>query len=138
MKIYKKLLVIAAILFFAACSKQNGEIIDVFGDPGVLVGKWKLSESLADPGDGSGEWTKVRKSPDYYIEFKAGGEVSGNAVPDYAVYSVKDSAIITFTKADGITYQNYAYQLKDGKLQMSPAGPIMCFEPCGSRYVKVR
>ncbi|NEU07608.1 hypothetical protein GZH53_04710 [Flavihumibacter sp. R14] len=136
MKIYTKLLVIATTLIFAACSKENGEIIDVFGDPGVLVGKWKLSETLNDPGDGSGEWRKV-KGTDYYIAFKANGEVSGNALPGYAVYSVRDSTVITFTKADGITYQNYSYQLKDGKLNMSPAGPIMCIEACGSRYVKV-
>ena len=132
------MLAIAAIIFFAACTKENGEVIDVFGDPGVLVGKWKLSETLVDPGDGSGEWKKVGRGFDYYIDFKANGELAGNGLPGYAVYSVKDSTIITVTKADGVTYQNYSYQLKDGRLSISPAGPIRCIEACGSRYVKVR
>ena len=138
MKAFKNIYLIAAILFFAACAKENGEIIDVFGNPAVLIGKWKLSETLADPGDGSGEWKKVGKKFEAFIEFKANGAIAGNALGDYSTYSVRDSSVIAVTKADGVTYQNYAYQLKDGKLNLSPAGPIMCIEACGSRYVKVK
>ena len=136
MKIYSRLLIIVAILVIAACSKENNEIIDVLGNPKVLVGKWKLTESLNDPGDGSGKWTKVSGSNVNYVEFKADGQLSGYG--DYKTYTVKDSTILTFTKADGVTYQDQRYQLQNGMLSMSPAGPIWCIEPCGLRYKKVQ
>lgn len=134
MKIYTKLLAILAILIIAACSKENNEIIDVLANPEVLVGKWKLSETLSDPGDGSGKWTKA-SGKSSYIEFKANGELGSYG--DYQTYAVKDSSILKFTEADGLKYQNYSYELKDGKLSMSPAGPIWCIEACGARYIKV-
>lgn len=137
MKIYTKLLVIAAILFFAACSKDNTESVDLFVDPAVLTGKWKLSETRMDIGDGKSEWELVDKGTGKYIEFKENGSLSGNTFPNYPVYSLKDSSIIMFKEADGIKYQNYRYELKDGKLSMSPAGPVWCFEACGARYIKV-
>ena len=134
MKIYTKLFAIVAILIITACSKENNEIIDVLANPEVLVGKWKLSETLSDPGDGSAKWKKASGSS--YIEFRANGEL-GNSYGDYKTYAVKDSSILKFTEADGVKYQNYSYELKDGKLSMSPAGPIWCIEACGARYVKV-
>jgi hypothetical protein len=134
MKTCSKLLIIVTILVIAACSKENMEIIDVFGNPKVLVGKWKLSETLSDPGDGSGKWTKVSRDNNQYIEFKENGElIYGN----YKTYMVKDSTTLTFTEADGVTYQYLSYALQNGILSLSPAGPIWCIEACGTRYKKV-
>ncbi|HUH34063.1 MAG TPA: hypothetical protein VLZ28_08915 [Daejeonella sp.] len=137
MKIFTKILVLAAVLFFAACSKANMDIVDVFGDPAVLMGKWKLSETLADPGDGSGQWRKVSRGTDDYIVFGIDGKLSGNAFKEYSTYAVQDSVTLQFKKADGVTYQNYRFQLQGGALSMSPAGPIMCIEACGIRFKKV-
>ena len=137
MKIFTKILVLAAVVFFAACSKGNMEIIDVYADPSVLTGRWKLSETMASPGDGSQEWKKVSKDLNDYIVFGEDGKLSGNAFADYSTYAVKDSITLTFTKADGITYQNYSYKLQGGALNMSPAGPIMCIEACGIRFKKI-
>lgn len=138
MKVYTKLLVIPAILFFfAACSKDNTESAGLSADPSVLTGKWKLSETRMDIGDGKSEWKPVEKGTDKYLEFKENGSLSGNTFPNYPLYSLKDSSIIMFKEADGIKYQNYRYELKDGKLSMSPAGPIWCIEACGGRYIKV-
>ena len=137
MKIFTNLLLLAAVILFAACSKENMAIIDVFADPSVLQGKWKLSESLADPGDGSGEWREVPRKLSTSIVFDANGRLSGDAFPGFTTYVVQDSVTLKFTKADGVTYQDYRYKLQGGALSMSPAGPIMCFEACGIRFKKV-
>ena len=137
MRTYTKMLVFLAVVIFAACSKNNMDIIDVFGNPAVLTGKWKLSETLADPGDGSGQWRKVTIESNEYIIFGADGKLSGNAFKDYSTYVVQDSTTLKFTKPDGVTYQNYSFKLQGGALSMSPAGPIMCIEACGIRFKKV-
>jgi hypothetical protein len=137
MNTFTRTVIIAAVLFVSACSKENMEIIDVYANPDVLIGKWKLSETLADPGDGSGQWKKVANDTNQYIEFKADGKFSGNIYVDYTTYAVRDSSIITFTKADGVTYQNERYKLQGGVLSLSPAGPIYCIEACGARFKKI-
>ena len=137
MKGFTKIIVLAAILLFAACSKNNMEVIDVYGNPSVLKGKWKLFETLADPGDGSGQWTKVPKNSEDYLIFGEEGKLSGNSFKEYSMYAVQDSVTLKFTKTDGVTYQNYRYKLQGGALSMSPAGPIMCIEACGIRFKKV-
>jgi hypothetical protein len=137
MKIYTKLLAIAAILVIAACSKENNEIIDVLGNPKVLVGKWKLAETRMDIGNGKSEWEKVAVGTEKYLVFNKDSTLSGNTFPNYPVYSQKDSSTLVFKEADGVKYQNYSYELKDGKLSVSPAGPIWCIEACGARYIKV-
>lgn len=137
MKILTKVLLLAVVVLISACSKNNMDVIDVYADPAVLKGKWKLSETLADPGDGSGQWQKVPKQSKDYIVFGEDGELSGNAFKEYSTYSVQDSTTLKFTKPDGVTYQNYSYKLQGGTLSMSPAGPIMCIEACGIRFKKV-
>jgi len=137
MKTFAKVFVLATVVFFAACSKNNMDVIDVFGNPAVLTGKWKLSETLADPGDGSGQWQKVPKESKDYIVFGEDGKLSGNAFEEYSTYAVQDSTTLKFTKPDGVTYQDYRYKLQGGALSMSPAGPIMCIEACGIRFKKV-
>jgi hypothetical protein len=127
-----RLLLLALVIIFASCSKETLDPNNT-----ELTGKWKLAETLADPGDGSGKWQKVSGKTDRYIEFKANGELAGTVPKDFISYAVSDSSILTFTKNDGVTIQNYLYQLKDGFLEMSPAGPIWCIEGCGSRYIKV-
>ena len=137
MKIFTKILVLAAVVFFAACSKNNMDIIDVYADPSILTGKWKLSETMADPGDGSQEWKKVPNESNDYIVFGEDGKLSGNTFKEYSNYAVQDSTILKFTKPDGVTYQNYSFKLQAGTLSMSPAGPIMCIEACGIRFKKI-
>ncbi|HEY5369642.1 MAG TPA: hypothetical protein VIJ75_11690 [Hanamia sp.] len=36
-----------------------------------FVGKWQLTASLADPGDGSGRWQSADPTNPQYIEFRA-------------------------------------------------------------------
>jgi hypothetical protein len=101
-----------------------------------LTGKWKLTESLADPGDGSGKWTNVPTSPVVYVQFDSDGKLEGTAFPEYISYVIKDSVTLTFTSKDDVL-QNYRYSIKAGTITISPDGPIRCFEACGTKYVKL-
>ena len=126
MKHYSFSLLIAAILFFTACGKESVK-------NATLAGKWKLVESLIDPGDGSGKWLPVTAST--YLELKADGTTSGTTFPTYVSYVVKDSVKLTFTLTDK-TIQNYRYKISHDTLSMSPDGPSRCIEACGIRFKK--
>jgi hypothetical protein len=137
MKIYTKLFAVAAIFLVSACSKDTTQGVDLLVDPTVLTGKWKLSEIRNDIGDGKSQWEKVDAGTEKYVVFNKDSTLSGNNFSNYPVYSQKDPNTLMFKEADGIKYQNYRYELKDGKLSMSPAGPVWCIEACGARYIKV-
>ncbi|HKG08553.1 MAG TPA: hypothetical protein VKB19_18940, partial [Pedobacter sp.] len=56
-KVMLALLIITAASYIS-CKKEG----DTAGE---LYGKWKLTEQLSDPGDGSGKYQKVNGSPKY-------------------------------------------------------------------------
>jgi len=120
-----------ATLFFAAC-KKDGHTTNT-----TLTGKWKLSQNLIDPGDGSGKWMPVPASAVAYVQFNSDGKLSGTAFPGDVSYVVKDSVTLTFTSKDNMV-QNYRYSIKIDTMTMSPDGPIRCYEACGTKYVKVK
>ncbi|KAA8486838.1 hypothetical protein BDE36_1088 [Arcticibacter tournemirensis] len=107
-------------------------------DRTALLGKWRLSESLADPGDGSGRWKPVDEEySKKIVEFKRNGKLGGTAFGDLNQYVIKDSVTITFLKANK-KEQEYWYSIKDDTLAMGPTWPTHCLEPCGMRFVKVK
>ena len=128
MKHYACLLLIAATLLVAACGKES-----VKGGNATLAGKWKLVESLNDPGDGSGKWLPVTTSTQ--LQLNTNGTMGGTIFPNYVSYTIKDSVTLTFSQADK-TIQNYRYKISHDTLSMSPDGPIRCYEPCGIRFKK--
>lgn len=123
-----QILSIVLLFLFTACDKETVEL-----DQDSIAGKWKLRESYLSEG-GAGKWEQSKK--DVVVEFKTDGSLAGNAFQSYVSYSIKDTKTIVFSKADK-TEQNYAYELKDGVLTMSPSGPIMCIEGCADRFVKI-
>ncbi len=128
-----KLLLLSTILFTISCSKSKDKLVL---DEKLTGGRWKLSESLNDPGSGTAKWAPVSANPVYYVSFKDNGQMEGNMYPDYTSYTLKDSVTLSFIKKDK-SIQNYRYKIDKGVLSMSPAGPIMCIEACGTRYVKI-
>lgn len=116
-----------------SCSKDKAKLIV----DETLSGTWKLSASYADIGNGQGKWTPVSEHSASLVTFKDNGVLEGNAFSDYSTYSVKDSVTLTFFKKDK-TEQNYRFKIGNGELTMSPAGPIMCIEGCGSKFVKTK
>jgi hypothetical protein len=129
MKTTLKILSVVLIFLFSACDKEEVNL-----DSSGLPGKWVMSESLMDIGNGQGKWEKTKSN--LVLELKVDGSLAGNAFPDYVRYTVKDSVTLVFHKRDQ-TEQNYRYEFVNGKLSMSPAGPIWCIEGCGTRYTRV-
>ncbi|HLO57383.1 MAG TPA: lipocalin family protein [Bacteroidales bacterium] len=126
-------LLISLVLFYS-CEKSA----DIIANADVL-GKWKLVQVLADPGDGSGQFRNVDN--DISIVFHSDGTVSSNGmlcnisiVPDgeyYGTYSLNDSTITP----DGCPYPQT-------KLSFEITGNYMiihypCIEACRSRFKKV-
>ena len=67
----KKTLLLLAIGLIFSCS-NNQEDLET-----ELIGKWKLIEVLADPGDGSGTFQPVESNKT--IEFKSNGTLTTNS-----------------------------------------------------------
>jgi len=119
-------------LFLITCKKDNSGVVD-----NTLTGRWKLSETYADPGDGSGKYLPVAKTNTAYVIFNADGTLIGTAFPNDVSYAIKDSVTLAITSKSHAV-ENYAYKITNGVLQMSPAGPIFCIEGCGQRFTKTR
>lgn len=120
MKTFHKLYLAFLILSLTACEK--------FGSDTSLTGKWKLTETLADPGDGSGKWVSVKNS-DSYLLINADGTVSGNNFRNFKQYRVIDDQKIEFIYQNG-TPTILSYKLSGNSLEISGG----CFEACGSRF----
>lgn len=128
MKYYAGVLLMAATLLVTACGKEG-----VKSGNKSLTGKWKLVQTLLDPGNGSGVWTVAVASTE--LQLNADGTMGGTTFPEYVSYTVKDSVTLTFSQADK-TIQNYRYKISHDTLSMSPDGPIRCYEACGIRFKK--
>jgi len=132
MKTLSFILLALTALLFVTC-KKDGDTANA-----TLTGKWKLTESLLDQGDGSGKCQPVPASAaSVYVQFDTDGKLQGTAFPGYVSYVVKDSVTLTFTSKDNVL-QNYRYSIKIDTIVMSPDGPIRCYEACGAKYVKVK
>jgi hypothetical protein len=127
MKTITKILLLSMVVFGFACKKADS------GEPTALTGKWKLTERYISTG-GPGQWTPATGND--YVQFaNNNGTVSGTVFSDYIRYAIKDSVTVVFFKNDQ-TQQNYRYTIKNGVLQMGPAGPIYCIEGCDIRFTK--
>lgn len=98
-----------------------------------LSGKWKLTESLIDIGNGQGKWTKVSDTNGSYpyIIFKTDSTLESNIFADMRRYHVIDSTKIRFTFFDNRKIE-YRYSFKNNTLLINPP----CIEGCGYRFLK--
>lgn len=122
---------LAAILALAigACGKKSTSVVENES----IVGKWKLTESLMDPGDGSGKWQPADPAHPSYLVFNADGTVTSNnptdAISRYKLTS--DSTILFYRPADSISFR---YRFARSTLSLTPP----CYEPCGMHYEAVK
>ncbi len=102
-----------------------------------LTGSWKLVETLADPGDGSGTYQPVESEKT--ITFNSDGTVrvlngsfcptGGESNPSgVGTYSIKDMMINPKDCESRIQFE-----VKNANLILS----FPCIEPCGEKSVKV-
>jgi hypothetical protein len=123
----KNLILLTVILFsLGACKKTVTQNYN-----SSIVGKLRLSEYLADRGDGSGTWHLAASLNPSYLEFKEDGTLS---VSLYSVNSwdhfqvTSDSTIILFRGSDQFTRK---YHFSTTLLTLSGS----CIEVCEERYI---
>ncbi len=108
---------------FTACATINTS--------STLAGRWRLTETLADPGDGSANWRPVG-STESYLALNSDGSVVSTEFPNYQSYAILDSNKIEFTLKDN-RKQAVSYRIDGAVLILSPR----CIEACGSKYMRV-
>jgi hypothetical protein len=122
MKNLQNLIFVFIILSLTACEKIGSET--------SITGKWKLTETLADPGDGSGKWKSVSGNKSYLI-LNSDGSITGNGDSSFKQYRIVDDRMIEFVFQNGTTTTRM-YKLSGNSLEISGG----CYEACGSRYKK--
>jgi hypothetical protein len=128
----KVLMILISIGVLISCSKSDDN------KNSDLIGKWKLIEVLADPGDGSGTFHSV--SSEKIIEFQSNGTVTSNG--SICAISVESGSSSSGT-----------YSLSDSTINSSdcPSTPLKikfhingstltinypCDEACIAKYIK--
>lgn len=103
-----------------------------------VIGKWKLIQVLADPGDGSGKFVDV--DSDQIIELYSDGSFFSNA--DLCGFRSVTTVVTEGTYNDGkmqiercnSAKYNLTYLEKDGFLLVY----YPCIEPCVEKYTKLK
>ncbi len=115
---------------------------DTSDDPGNILdfeieGTWRLTEVLADPGDGSGTFQSVSSSKT--ITFDAnGGFTSNGTVCDLSITSMVNTSGTynsinqTINGNCSTTNSPISYDIIGSALEIT----YSCFEPCMTRYRK--
>ncbi len=115
-----------AIIILAAISTGCNKNITKTG----LIGKWKLTEALYDPGDGSGQWTPPSQRT--IIEFTSGGLIKYDDNKPSVNYKIVSDSVMVIKQTSSSTL-NFTYRLDRNKLFMRPP----CIEACGERYIRI-
>lgn len=144
MKKYQSIIAVFLLLLAVSCKKDQAseENID------SIIGKWKLIETYADPGDGSGRWNTVKSNKT--LEFKNNGQIKvDNGSFAFGLFpGEKDESTYVLEPYTGVqTMEAHRYILKIQKLEHHPMvmfenGKLkieyFCIEGCGERYEKIK
>lgn len=105
----------------------------------ALIGTWKLTENLLDPGDGSGVFEPVQSEKT--ITFHQDGTVTSNGLLCSISETTDQSSSGTYSSQTGIIKssdcgtENEEYQFeRNGNVVIIT---FLCIEPCKSKYVKM-
>ena len=88
----KKYLLLVLLVIISSCTSDDSKPADETG----IIGKWKLIEQLADPGDGSGTFQPI--SSERVIEFFSDGTVSVNGDLCFMTSEVGEVVTATYLK----------------------------------------
>jgi hypothetical protein len=117
---------ITALSFFLitlACTKSAD-------NNSSIIGRWKLTETLADPGDGSGIWMPA--TTNYIIQFNEDSTANENPVNPYRNvnrYSVINDSTLTLFYSNGTSF-SYYFKIESNTLTIMGG----CIEACGTKY----
>ncbi|UOB18073.1 hypothetical protein [Abyssalbus ytuae] len=118
-------------LFFLYCSNSDNEQVE----NSDITGKWKLTEYLADPGDGSGTFkpTEIFKT----MEFSENGNLT-----------ITNGTICVLNFEEEPPQINLSYTIEDNKIITDECEVFYefqnnnliiwqpCIEGCGEKYIK--
>ena len=124
----------ALLTIFALVSCKKTDTINGNG----LVGNWKLIEVLFDPGDGSGKFRPVDSNKKITFALDSTFTSNGN-ICEMSIESTAGSRGVFMAVDKKITAENcntvdLRYNLNENTLQIF----YPCFEPCISKYVRVK
>ncbi|RYY95809.1 MAG: hypothetical protein EOO11_15000 [Chitinophagaceae bacterium] len=126
----KQLLALALAAALLACSKS----ITTTGSSGI-AGTWKRTETLMDPGDGSGQWAAVPAAERSTVSFGADGSIRSSShwyLARFQQYRLlSDSQLRVYSGAGDSATLGYGFD--KGKLRLD----LQCIEACKDAFVRV-
>ena len=138
MKTRNLILPIISILLLGSLTSCESNLLTSTG----LIGKWKLTEVLSDPGDGSGVFHAVQS--DKTIEFHSNGTVTSNGslcnmsigsdMSSSTTYSIVDANAGSFDCIHDVPFP-VSFELDDSQSTLIVSYP--CIEPCLAKYERV-
>lgn len=141
----KKYLLVVLLVIISSCTSDDSKPIDETG----LIGKWKLIEQLADPGDVSGTFQPI--SSQRVIEFFSEGTVSVNGDLCFMTSEVRETVTGTYMKtSDNNSDTQYYGEIipnscssRSAKVyfDLPVSGNLIlwyqCIEGCGQKFAKI-
>lgn len=125
--------ILTALLFAVSCKKQSGFSLET-----TLEGTWAVKQVWADPGDGSGTYTKVTVKPAPQITFRADGTVSSSSeffglqmIDSFKVID-RTQVHLSFKPHSSQPQMIWRYSFEGNILQLNPP----CIEGCGLKLVR--
>lgn len=128
------LIILISVVLFHSCDKKDDQIT-----ANNIIGKWELTEVLADPGDGSGTFHSVNSTK--IIEFHADGTITSNGSICYMSVEANEASIGTYSLED-YTISSAGCSYSPLKITFEFQGSYLilnypCIEPCRAKYKKV-
>ena len=120
----KYFITLSFLFILIACTKSSDKTSS------SLIGRWKLTETLADPGDGSGKWMPA--TTNYIIQFNEDSTAYENPVNPYRNvnrYSVINDSTLTLFYSNGTSF-GYRFKIESNTLTIMGG----CIEACGTKY----
>ncbi|MFF5380571.1 hypothetical protein [Pedobacter suwonensis] len=128
----KILFFLAAVGMINASCKKSDYSNDGKGE---VYGKWKLTETLFDIGNGQGKYTKVSGGAKYLILEKSvdkAGIIKGDAIPNLFSFKILDSVQMEVYSDNNKMPAIFRYRASAKSLELNPP----CIEGCGYRFIR--
>lgn len=133
----KKLsLLLLLTIFMVSCASED-KTLEFTEDN--LIGTWKLVESYADPGDGSGTYQPVANG--YTFSLNNDGTFTSERIPEceFGTYRIESARLFFMYDCPEYTetFEDIA-KFEGSRLVTSPLSPSACIEGCGSKFKKIK
>lgn len=135
----KPLLLLILLTLLSACNSDDDNTQTETSSSNPIIGKWKLTEQLMDPGDGSGTFMAVISNKT--IEFYMDGTVTSNG----NLCTPTNNTIIgtsgTYNETQYITSSACATSLGAAYELLTNTSLLIsypCIEACQEKYIKIR